>query len=94
MVRCADDAGYDASRAIWNGMLDRKPTIVARCAEMRDIANAVNFARGNRVLLSVKGGGHNSAATAAPFWATSTLKPSSTGWRFQRESSLTPVSAD
>jgi FAD/FMN-containing dehydrogenase len=65
MVLCADDAGYDASRAIWNGMFDRKPAIVARCAETRDIANAVNFARGNRLLLSVKGGGHNSAGTAA-----------------------------
>jgi hypothetical protein len=64
MVLCADDAGYDASRAIWNGMFERKPAIVARCAETRDIAKAVNFARGNRLLLSVKGGGHNSAGTA------------------------------
>jgi FAD/FMN-containing dehydrogenase len=65
MVLFADDAGYDASRAVWNGMFDRKPAIIARCAETRDIVNAVNFARENRLLLSVKGGGHNSAGSAA-----------------------------
>ena len=64
-VLLAGDPEYDSSRKIWNGIFDRKPSIIARCAEPGDIVSAVKFARENRLLLSVKGGGHNSAGTAA-----------------------------
>lgn len=64
-VLLAGDHGYESSRKIWNGMFDRKPAMIARCVGTHDIINAVNFARENRMLLSIKGGGHNSAGTAA-----------------------------
>ena len=59
-----EDRGYDGSRQIWNGMFDRKPAIIARCTGTGDVIHAVNFARENKLLTSVKGGGHNSAGNA------------------------------
>jgi len=58
------DEGYDAARQIWNGMFDRLPGIIVRCVGTRDVMNAVNFSRDNKLLVSVKGGGHNSAGNA------------------------------
>lgn len=58
------ETGYDAARAIWNGMFDRKPCIIARCANTTDVVQAVNFGRENKLLIAIKGGGHNSAGTA------------------------------
>ncbi len=59
-----DDKGYEASRKIWNGMFDRRPTIITRCVGTSDVINAVNFARDQQLLIAVKGGGHNSAGKA------------------------------
>ncbi len=59
-----DDDGYDAARAIWNGMIDKRPALVARCANAEDVSAAVQFARGTDALISVKGGGHNIAGNA------------------------------
>ena len=64
-VLIAGDPAYESSRKIWNGIFDRKPAIIARCASPGDVVGAVNFARENRLLVSVKGGGHNSAGTGA-----------------------------
>ena len=58
------DHGYEAARKIWNGMFDRKPAIIARCVGNSDVINAVNFARDQKLIVSVKGGGHNSAGNA------------------------------
>ncbi len=58
------DDGYDAARKIWNGMFDRRPAIIARCVGTSDVINAVDFARDQNLLVSVKGGGHNSAGNA------------------------------
>lgn len=58
------DAGYDESRAIWNGMFDKKPALIVRCTSTEDISQAVLFARKNQLLIAVKGGGHNSAGNA------------------------------
>ena len=58
------EAGYDTARAIWNGMFDRKPAVIARCANTGDVVQAVNFGRENSLLIAIKGGGHNSAGTA------------------------------
>jgi hypothetical protein len=58
------EAGYDSARAIWNGMFDRKPALITRCASTADVVQAVNFGRNQNLLIAVKGGGHNSAGTA------------------------------
>jgi FAD/FMN-containing dehydrogenase len=58
------DAGYEDSRTIWNAMIDRRPALVARCLGVGDVLACVNFARTERVPLSVKGGGHNIAGLA------------------------------
>ncbi len=56
---CEGDEGYDEARKIWNGMIDKRPAAIARCAGVGDVINSVNFARNNNLLLSVRGGGHN-----------------------------------
>ena len=61
----ADTHGYNQVRQIWNGMFDRKPALVVRCVGTSDVIRAVNFGRENDLEVSVKGGGHNSAGTAA-----------------------------
>jgi FAD/FMN-containing dehydrogenase len=58
------DAGYDEARTVWNGMIDRKPALIARCAGVADVIHAVNFARTYDLLVSVRGGGHNVTGTA------------------------------
>jgi len=55
---------YEIARKIWNGMIDKHPALICRCATVSDIVRAVNFARDNRVLLAVRGGGHNIAGNA------------------------------
>jgi FAD/FMN-containing dehydrogenase len=51
------DAGYDDTRTIWNAMIDKYPALIARCTKSDDVIEAVNFARDNNLLLSVRGGG-------------------------------------
>ena len=63
-VLCAGEAGYDEARQIWNGMIDRRPALIARCQGVADIINCVNFARTHRLLVAVRGGGHNVAGNA------------------------------
>ncbi len=58
------ESNYDEVRQIWNGMIDRKPSLIARCKSTDDVVMAVNFARDNGQLLSVRGGGHNIAGNA------------------------------
>src|SRR5579864_9719364 len=59
-----DDEGYDAARRVWNGMIDRKPGLIVRCAGVADIIHAVNFARTHNLLVAVRGGGHNVTGNA------------------------------
>lgn len=56
-----NEAGYDAARRIYNGMIDKHPRFIANCADVADVICAVNFASENNVLLAVHGGGHNGA---------------------------------
>ncbi len=63
LLRPADD-GYDAARRVWNGMIDRKPALIARCVGPADVVAAVNLARTHEMLVSVRGGGHNVAGNA------------------------------
>ena len=58
------DGGYDEARRVWNGMIDRRPALIARCAGVADVMSAVRFARDHRLLVSVKGGGHNITGNA------------------------------
>jgi hypothetical protein len=58
------DETYDEHRAVWNGMIDKKPALIARCADVNDVVEAVNFARRYDLLIAVRGGGHNIAGTA------------------------------
>src|SRR5215469_7933006 len=61
---CPGDAGYDEARKVWNGMIDRRPALIARCAGVADVLAAVKFARTHEVLVSVRGGGHNAPGNA------------------------------
>ena len=56
--------GYDRARVVWNGMITRRPALIARCAGVSDVIAAVRFARTHRLLVSVKGGGHNITGNA------------------------------
>ncbi len=51
--------GYEAARKLWNGMFDRRPALIARCAGTADVIRAVNFARDHRLHVAVRGGGHS-----------------------------------
>jgi FAD binding domain/Berberine and berberine like len=53
------DAEYDTVRALYNGMIDKRPRLIARCVDAADVITAVNFAREQDLLLAIRGGGHN-----------------------------------
>ena len=58
------DDDYDNARKIWNATIDRHPALIARCSTTSDVVHAVNFARDNKLLLAIRGGGHNIAGNA------------------------------
>src|SRR5918998_3205647 len=58
------DPGYDEARRVWNGLIDKHPALIARCAGVGDVLDSVNFARENDLLVAVRGGGHNVAGNA------------------------------
>lgn len=53
------DANYEAARKVYNGMIDRHPALIVRAVDVADVVSAVNFARDNKLVLAVRGGGHN-----------------------------------
>jgi FAD/FMN-containing dehydrogenase len=53
------DADYDQARALYNGMIDKRPRLIARCANVADVIAAVKFARDESCLVAIRGGGHN-----------------------------------
>ena len=55
----SDDAEYNDARKVYNGMIDKHPSLIVRCADVTDVIAAVNFGRENNILTSVRGGGHN-----------------------------------
>lgn len=58
------DVDYEQARKVWNGMIDKYPALIVRPVDNADVVAAVNFARDNDLLLSVRGGGHNVAGHA------------------------------
>ena len=55
----ASDPDYDVVRALYNGMIDKRPRLIARCVDAADVISAVNFAREEGLLTAIRGGGHN-----------------------------------
>ena len=63
-VIAPDHPEYETARRMWNGMIDKRPVSIARCADADDVATAVLFAAEHELPLAVRGGGHNVAGTA------------------------------
>jgi len=59
-----DDDAYDDARTVWNGMIDRRPAVIARCTGVADVIDAVGLARETAWPVSIRGGGHNVSGTA------------------------------
>lgn len=60
------DAVYDQARSVWNGMVDRSPALIARCAGVPDVTCAIRFAREQGLEIGVRGGGHGILGLAVP----------------------------
>lgn len=58
------DTRYEAARRVWNGLVDRRPALIACCTSTEDVIRAVQFARAHRLLVSVRSGGHNIRGTS------------------------------
>lgn len=58
-VLLSDHPQYDNVRRIWNGMHDKRPALIVRCADAGDVSQAVTFARDRELLVAVRGGGHS-----------------------------------
>ncbi|MES2564032.1 MAG: FAD-binding oxidoreductase [Pseudomonadota bacterium] len=63
-VLTPEDTAYEEVRKVWNAMIDRRPALIVRCTGTVDVVQAVRFAREHRVIVSVRGGGHNIAGLA------------------------------
>jgi FAD/FMN-containing dehydrogenase len=55
------DGAYESARKVYNGMIDKRPKVIARCADVADVMAAVQFGRENDLLTAIRGGGHNGA---------------------------------
>ena len=63
-VLTPEDPAYEEARTIWNGLIDRRPAMIAQCSGAADVVDAVNFAREHGLVVSIRGGGHNVAGNA------------------------------
>src|ERR1700682_4673672 len=60
-----DHPDYDDARKLYNGMIDKRPLLIARCADVADVIAAVNFGRDNDLRIAIRGGGHNGPGLAS-----------------------------
>ena len=60
------DAAYEGARRLWNGMVDKRPAAIARCATPEDVRRALRFARGAGLEVAVRGGGHSTSPARPP----------------------------
>ena len=60
-----EDAGYDQARRLWNGAVDKRPALIARCCGAADVRAGIEYARASGLPLAVRGGGHGVAGTAS-----------------------------
>ena len=58
------DVGYDDARRVYNGLIDKRPMLIARCANVADVVDAVKFAREGGLKVAIRCGGHNVAGRA------------------------------
>ena len=56
---CPYDHDYNAARRVWNGIIDKYPSAIIRCADVVDVVTTIRFARDNRLLVAVRSGGHS-----------------------------------
>jgi len=63
LIRATDEE-YEAARRVWNGMIDRRPKLIARCVDANDVAMVIAHAREHALPLAIRGGGHNVAGSA------------------------------
>ncbi len=56
---CPDNRRYDASRTVWNGIIEKYPAVIVYCADVADVVHAVQFARDSHLLVAVRGGGYS-----------------------------------
>src|SRR5438309_1736787 len=59
-----NDQGYEAARKVWNGMIDKYPAAIVRCADVVDVVHAVQFARDYQLLVAVRCGGHSMSGSS------------------------------
>jgi FAD/FMN-containing dehydrogenase len=57
------DPSYEAARKVYNGMIERRPRLIARCANVADVMTAVKFGREEKLLVAIRGGGHNAGGS-------------------------------
>jgi FAD/FMN-containing dehydrogenase len=65
-ILTSTDTDYDAARRVWNGMVDHRPAVIARCADRDDVASAIRLARERDLEIGVRGGGHSITGHAVP----------------------------
>jgi|SRR5688572_3356532 len=58
------DAGYEDARRVHNGMIDKRPAVIARCVDASDVGHTIQYARAAGLEIAVRGGGHNVAGRA------------------------------
>ena len=69
------DPTYDEHRKVWNGSIDRRPGLIARCAGVADVRLAVRFAREHGLLVAVRGGGHSFPGLSRELHAQGAIPP-------------------